>query len=276
MNRRFSLALLLPAAVLIGCTLPSTTPNSPIGTTPTGSWENWQIQAGTAITSPPNTYPSFLGAIQIQGNQASGIFTTVYPPGTPTPGTTVQDYAGSFVSSTGNVTLATYGFAFDYTQPITPYTVVPVSVIGGCVYPPTYTGAECNAIFAVPSVGVQIAPLNGTYSGPLTDINTSLVSSGEATLTLRQSATPNTDGSFALTATLTFIPVSGSGTDSLTGSVAGEGMSLSYCSAAVVGPCVSVTAATNPAATQIIVSSLVLTDPGMNINATFTGALILQ
>jgi len=56
MNRGPRLALLLPAAALIDCALPST--SSPSGgsggTTQTGSWQNWQIQAGTAITSPPN------------------------------------------------------------------------------------------------------------------------------------------------------------------------------------------------------------------------------
>jgi len=239
---------------------------------PTGNWTNWQIQAGTAITSPPNTYPSFLGAIQIQSTQASGIFTTIEATGT----STAEEYSGTYVASTGDVTLATYGFGFGYTEPATLYTLTPVGVVGGCVYPPGYTGAECLAIFASPSVGVQIAPLNGTYTGTLTAINTTLVSSGQATLTLSQSATPNTDGSFPLTATLTFVPVSGSGTDPLTGTVSGEGISLGFYSTAVVGPAITLTASTNPAGTQITVLSLVDDDPGMNLDATFAGTLTLQ
>ena len=152
-------ALLLPMAALLGCGLPPT-PSSP------GAWQNWQIQAGTAITSPPNTYPSFLGATQVLGTQAAGVFTTVATAATTGP---PLDYTGSFNSSTGDVTLATFGFGFGYILPATPYTLVPVGVTGGCVYPPGYTGVMCNAIFAVPAVGVQIAPLNGTYTGTLTD-----------------------------------------------------------------------------------------------------------
>ena len=199
MRIRASIALLFPLACLLGCTLPVTPPastNSP--TTPlSGNWENWQIQAGAAITSPPNTYPSFLGAIEIQGAQASGIFTTVEATGT-----TGQplDYTGSFNPSTQDVTLATFGYGFGYTQPATPYTLVPVGVIGGCVYPPTYTGPECLAIASVPSVGVQIAPLNGTYTGTLTGtITTSSQTTpitGTASLTLTQSTTPNSSGQF--------------------------------------------------------------------------------
>lgn len=277
MKPRLRLALLLPVAALIGCTLPSTTAsNSPSNPVPTGNWTNWQIQDGTAITSPPNTYPSFLGAIQIQGTQASGIFTTVYAPGTPTPSSTVEDYSGSFVSSTGNVTLATYGYGFGFTEPASPYTVVPVDVIGGCVYPPGYTGVECLALIAyAPSVGVEIAPLTGTYSGTLSSSATP-GASGPGTLTLTQSSTPNSDGSFPLTATIAFPSSSGFGTESLAGSVAGEGMTLNYCSTAVVGPCVSLTGSTNPTATQITVSSLVFNDPGKNVNTTFTGTLTRQ
>ena len=55
---------LLPLAMLIGCAVPPTTY---IGCA-SWPWQNWQIQAGTAITSPPNTYPSFLGAITDPGH----------------------------------------------------------------------------------------------------------------------------------------------------------------------------------------------------------------
>jgi hypothetical protein len=266
------LALLLPAAVLVGCAVAPTTSSS---SAPATSWQNWQIQAGTAITSPPNTYPSFLGAIQTQGTQASGIFTTVYPPGTPTPSNTVEDYAGSFVSATGVVTLATNGFGFGYAQPSTPYTLVPVNVIGGCVYPPGYTGVECLAIFAVPSVGVEIAPLNGTYTGILTSGGSPAIS-GTGTVTFTQSSTPNTDGSFPLTAAVTFPSSSiiGTGTYPLTGTVSGEGLSLSYLSTAVIGPSITLAASTNPAGTQITVSNLTWAETGPSF--TFTGTLTRQ
>lgn len=266
------LALLLPATALIGCTLPST---SSTGTNPPGNWENWQIQAGTAITSPPNTYPSFLGAVQIQGAQTTGIFTTVYAPGTPTPSSTVEDYAGSFVSSTGNVTLSTYGFAFNFTEPASPPTLVPVGVTGGCVYPPGYMGAECLAIFSSPSVGVQIVPLNGTYVGTLTE-NNSPALSGSATLILTQSSAPNSSGQFPLSGTITFPSGSGFGTAPLGGTVSGEGITLSDSSAAPNSPTVNVTATASPTASQITVSNLLYSNFGPGAVFTFTGTLTRQ
>jgi hypothetical protein len=277
MRIRATIALLLPLVCLLGCTLPTTPPastNSPTtpSPTPSGSWENWQIQAGAAITSPPNTYPSFLGAIQVQGAQASGIFTTVEAAGT-----TGQplDYTGSFNSSTEDVFLATFGYGFDFNQPATPYTLVPVGVTGGCVYPPGYTGPECLAILAVPSVGVQIAPLNGTYTGTLTD-SASASMSGTGTLTLTQASTPDSSGAFPLTGTLTFPGSSGIGTGTypISGAVSGEGITLGYLSAAVIGPAISLTGSTNPAATQLSVSNLTWAETGPSF--TFTGTLTLQ
>jgi hypothetical protein len=294
MRTRASIALLLPLACLLGCTLPVTAPsstNSPTtpSPTPSGSWENWQIQAGSAITSPPNSYPSFLGAIQIQGAQASGIFTTVEATGF----STAEDYTGAFNSSKDDVTLATYGFGFGYTQPATPYTVVPVGVTGGCVYPPGYTGPECLAIFAVPSVGVQIAPLNGTYTGTLTGTLTTISPAtstpitGTASLTLTQSATPNSSGQFPITGTATFPSGSGMGTATLPGLVSGITIELSTepcvfpfsnVSCNLIGSGSVLFAYTNPSATQITVTNL------QNINTsgtpeaaiTLTGTLTLQ
>ena len=269
MNPGLRLAVLLPAAAMIGCTLPST---SSTGTNPPGNWDNWQIQAGAAITSPPNTYPSFLGAIQIQNAQATGIFTTVYAPGTTTPSSTVEDYAGSFVSSTGNVTLSTYGFAFSFTQPASPYSSVPVGVIGGCVYPPGYTGPECLAIFASPSVGVEVAPLAGTYTGTLTDsTKSSMIGVGTGILTLAQSSIPNSNGQFPLTGTFGFTSDIALPNSPVTGTISGEGISLDDVSTAGTGPNISLTASTNPAGTQITVTNLTWAETG--VTYTFTGTL---
>jgi hypothetical protein len=260
MRTRASIALLLPLACLLGCILPTTIPastNSPSSPL-SGNWSNWQIQTGTAITSPPNTYPSFLGAIQVQGTQAAGIFTTVV-----TAGTTGQplNYSGAFHSSTEVVSLATFGYEFGYTQPATPYTLVPVGVIGGCVYPPTYTGPECLALIALaPSVGTEIAPLNGTYTGTFTESASTLTSpipSGMVSLALTQSSTPNADGSFPLTGTLTF---TGGGCSMaqvpLSGTVSGEGVALNWYSTAVGMGAVNLAASTNPTTSQITVSGL--------------------
>jgi hypothetical protein len=268
MKRSFALALLLPAVALIGCAVTPGSPTGPTGPT-SGNWTNWQIQAGTAITSPPNTYPSFLGAIQIQGTQAAGIFTTVNSTGS----SAGLDYSGSYATTTGDVTLSTDGYGFEYTQPATPYTLVPVSVVGGCVYPPGYTGPECNAIFSSPSVGIEIAPLNGTYTGTLTESAVPSMS-GTGTLTLTQSDTPNSSGAFPLTASIAFPSASALGTFNLAGTVSGESIALNFCSAAVIGPCIPLTASTNPAGTQITISNLGWNQTGPSY--TFTGVLTLQ
>lgn len=277
MNPGLRLALLLPAVALIGCTLPSATSNSPIGTTPTGSWENWQIQAGTAITSPP-TGLYFTGAVQTSGTQSDAVFTSAGLTGSGP--ATVLDFLGTYSTSTGDVALfpattnsAAYGIGF--TQPAT-NTVIPVDIFGGCVYPLNYQGAECLALISLsPAVGVQIAPLNGTYTGTLID-SADPSMSGAGTLTLTQSSTPNSNGAFPLTATLTFPSTSDLGTTPLGGTVSGEGITLNYCSPAVVGPCVSLTGSANPPATQIAVSSLTYNGGGINIHATFTGVLTRQ
>jgi hypothetical protein len=72
MKRGLHLVLLFPVAALVGCGLPSK-PAS--GMIVNGAWTNWQIQAGTVITSPPaGLY--FTGAVQVQGTQSSAVFTS--------------------------------------------------------------------------------------------------------------------------------------------------------------------------------------------------------
>ncbi|MGA1983866.1 MAG: hypothetical protein ABSG84_15545, partial [Acidobacteriaceae bacterium] len=264
MKRGLRLALLLPAAALIGCTLPSATSTS--GTVPTGAWTNWQIQAGTAITSPP-TGLYFIGAVQTQASQSTAVFAT---PGTgqPTPTTLniVLDFLGTYDSSTGDVGLLpattgspAYGIAF--TAP-SANTVIPVSIMGGCIYPLSYIGAECNALVNLsPAVGVEIAPLTGTYVGTLTD-SASPGMSGTATLTLTQTDTPNSSGQFPLSGTITFPSGSGFGTVPLGGTVSGEGITLSDSSAAPNSPTANVTASASPDASQITVSNLLYSNAG--------------
>jgi hypothetical protein len=277
MKSRLRFALLIPLATLLGCTLP-TTPTTGTPPAPTGNWDNWQIQAGTTITSPPaGLY--FVGAVQIQGTQASAVFTTSGF-GAPSAGngTEVLDFSGTYNSSTGLVDLlpatsnsAAYGIGF--AAPST-NTVIPIGIVTGCVYPLNYTGVECLALIAIdPAVGVEIAPLNGTYVGTLTD-SAAPSMSGTGSLTLTQSTTPNADGSFSLTGTLTFPASSGFGTQPLSGTISGEGITL-YDPTPGIVPVVSLTASTNPAATQITVSDLAFAVTASDI-VTFTGTLTLQ
>ena len=207
MRARASIAL-LPLACLLGCGLPSTPPASTT-TTPAG---NWQIQTGTAITSPP-TGLYFTGAVQTQDTQSSAVFTNF---GSTSTGSQVLSLLGTYNSSTSVVALypvavGPFVYDIDFAEPSVPYTVIPVSVIGGCVYPLNYQGPECMAITGGPAVGVQIAPLNGTFTGTLT-VSTTPSMSGTGSLSLTQSTTPNADGSFSLTGTVTFPSNSGIGT----------------------------------------------------------------
>jgi len=121
-------------------------------------------------------------------------------------------------------------------------------------------------------VGVQIAPISGAYAGTLTASTEG--DSGQATLSITQSTTPNADGSFSLTGTITFPAGSGLGTYPLGGTIGGEGIIL-YDPTPGIVPVVSLTASTNPAATQIVVGNLAFAVTASNI-VTFTGTLTRQ
>ena len=270
MNRGQRLALLLPAAVLIGCTVPSAT-----STSPAGAWQNWQIQAGTAITSPP-TELYFTGAVQTQGTQSTAVFTTGGLAGTGP--VTVSSFLGTYNSSTGAVelqpaTTTSAAYAISYTAPST-NAVIPVNVTGGCVAP-FGGGAVCNAIFSVPSVGVEIASLTGTYTGTLTDSSAPTLS-GPATLVLTQTTTPNSSGQFPLSGTITFPAGSTFGTAPLGGTVSGEGITLSDSSAAPNSPTVNVSASASPDGSQITVTNLLYSNFGPGAVFIYTGTLTRQ
>ena len=274
MKSRLRIASLIPLATLLGCTLPSTPTTT---SAPTGNWDNWQIQAGTAITSPP-TGLYFTGAVQVQGTQSSAVFTSAGLTGAGP--ATVLNFLGTYNSSTGDVALypATTGspaYGIGYTAPST-NTVIPVGIFSGCVYPLNYQGVECLALISLsPAVGVQIAPLSGTYVGTLTD-SSSPTLSGTATLVLTQATTPNSSGQFPLSGTITFPAGSGFGTAPLGGTVAGEGITLSDSSAAPNSPTVNVTAAASPDASQITVSNLLYSNFGPGAVFIYTGTLIRQ
>jgi len=249
---------LLPLFCLLGCALPNAIPasaNSP--SSPLAG--NWQIQSGTAITSPPTGF-YLVGAIQGQNSQLTGIFTGTVPCTPP-----VDNLTGSFNTATSVLTLSQFA-GFQLTLPAVPNTLASGTIGGG--------GFLCLAMIGpTPAVGVQIAPLNGTYSGTFTD-SASPGMSGTGTLTLTQSATPNADGSFSLTGTVTFPSNSGLGAYTLSGTIGGEGITL-YDPTPGIVPVVSLTASTNPAATQIAVGNLAFAVTASDI-VTFTGTLTLQ
>ena len=271
MKSRLRFALLLPAAVLIGCTLPSTPPS---GTTLSGNWANWQIQTGnstitppTALTSPPTGF-YLVGAMQAQGSQVTAIFQDG--------GTSPVNFTGSFNSTTSVLGLSSappqFGVQLTLPSNLTDLATGNMSI--GCP-PPPVGGATCTAIALFPAAGAEIASLTGTYAGTLTDTSSPSLS-GAATLTLTQSVTPNSSGQFPLSGTITFPADSGFGTAQLAGTVSGEGITLSDSSAAPNSPTVNVTASASPDASQITVSSLLYSNFGPGAVFLYTGVLTRQ
>lgn len=271
MRARAHIALLLPLACLLGCAFPYT--SSPLN-------GNWQIQSGTAITSPP-TAPYLIGALQGNNSALTGTFNLQQAGSGVTP--QVISLTGTYNPATGNLVLGppppqVGGVSVMLSVPADPTDVATGTIDFSC--------GVCANGFSLPAVGVQIAPLNGTYSGTLTGTLTTSSQTtpitGTTSVTFTQSTTPNSAGQFPLTAAVTFPSSSGMGTTTLPGLVSGITLELS------TEPCIfpfsNVTcnligggsvlfAYTNPTATQITVITL------QNINTsaiTLTGTLNLQ
>jgi hypothetical protein len=252
------LLLLLPLATLLGCTLPYTP--SPLS-------GNWQIQAGTAITSPP-TPPYLVGALGGANSALTGTFNMQQGGSGVTP--QVLSFTGTYNPATANLVLGdptppqAIGIGVMLSVPANPTDLATGSMDFQCIV--------CALITPpIPAVGAEIAPLNGTYtgtlSGTLTTISpaTSTPITGTASLMLTQSATPNSSGQFPITGTVTFPSASGLGTATLPGLVSGITIELSTepcvipfsnVTCNVVGPGSVLFAYTNPTATQITVTNL--------------------
>ena len=257
-----------------GSTTPSTTPYIP-----TGLSGNWQIQSGTSLTptpTPTSKTPVFLtGALQVQGSQVTGTFNTVALCTTQP----VFNYTGTFDSSTGALTLATTPLAnvvsLQLAVPTNPTTVA-VGTIG-------IAGEICALVLGPgPAVGVEIASVTGTFAGTVTaSSSASPISSGTVSLTLAQSAAPNSSSQFPLAGTLTFTSGSCSNTTPVSGSISGLGLTLSSSSTPVPGQDnVTLAGATNPTASQLSATGIVfspsLCSTPASSSTTFTGTLTRQ
>jgi len=248
------LALLLPAVALIGCAV---SPTSTQSTGTSGQPSNWMVQ-WTQSGTPVGLV--LAGDLESNGSQVSGTFTITGLPCIESP---VENFTGT-VDANGNLNLAAPYVALGLQNFTQSSTVLNGTLDGG--------GFLCLAMLEGPVVATEIAPLNGTYTGNLTASTES--GSGQATLTVAQSTTPNAGGSFSLTGTLTFPASSGFGTYPIRGIISGEGITL-YDPTPGIVPVVSLTASTNPAATQITVSNLAFAVTASDI-VTFTGTLTSQ
>jgi hypothetical protein len=265
--------LLALSLTLAGCAVPTSTTS----TASSGTWTNWQIQAGTTIVSPPSGL-YFVGAVETQGTQSSAAFTSGGPTGSGPQ--VVLDFLGTYNSSTGAFALyptitdsAAYAISFTSQSG---NTTLPVGIVTGCVYPLNYQGPECLAIASIsPATGVSIASLTGTYLGTLTESNSSTLS-GTATLTLTQSAAPNSSGQFPLSGTITFPSGSGFGSVPVGGTVAGEGVTLSDSSTAPNAPTANITAVAKPDGSQVTITNLIYSGYGPGAVFLYTGTLTRQ
>jgi hypothetical protein len=255
MKRGLRFALLLPAAVLIGCAVNN--PGSTTSSIQSGQPTNWEVQWTNSF--PPLAIAA-TGELQINSSQATGTFTSIALPCIPS---ATENFTGT-IDASGNLTLDARFITLQLLDVASGNTVLSGTLTGG--------GYLCQAGMSGPIVATEIAPLNGPYTGTLTASTES--DSGQATLSVTQSTTPNADGSFSLTGTLTFPASSGFGTQPLSGRISGEGITL-YDPTPGIVPVVSLTASTNPAATQITVSDLAFAVTASDI-VTFTGTLTRQ
>jgi hypothetical protein len=297
MNGRLSISFLFPLVCLAGCNVVATpTTQTTTGTTtpvtPANSSAidgNWQIQqtstaTGNTITFPP-TGIYLVGALQGSDSALTGTFNNYYSTGV---NPAVSSYSGTYDSSTGtlDLSLASGSESVDLTVPSAPNTVASGSIITSCGTPVAGT-AECTWSAKLPAVGVEVAPLNGTYTGTLSGTLTTTAQptpsavSGTASLVLTQSTTPNSSGQFPLTGTITITWISDavnglSATNTLSGTISGIGITLSTTGPIPAGgPVFTIAGYTNPTATQFTVTNLnfsevMADDTNITVSGTFT------
>lgn len=199
----FRLVLLIPLAVLVGCGV-SATPPIPSGNylNLTGDWVALAPPSSVTPLSLPTPVGDFIGALQSSGSTVTGTFraiSTAFPE--------CVDFTQD-LPVTGTIDLNNKA---TLTIPIAGGTATITATI---TTPESYTSATWQIVggaCAMPTTAIQIAefaPATGTYTGVLNviDTTTNLPVPGTATnvtATLVQSTTPNADGQFPLSGTLT-------------------------------------------------------------------------
>ena len=192
MKSRLRFALLIPIATLLGCTLPSTPPTS--SEPASGNWETY------ATTMTPYV-GGFVGALEFSGGSISGTLTPQMPPNltglVPIPCATMAPTAVTgTIDASNNLTLS---------LPIGGGTATITATIGSNPETPAtgsfqIAGGTC-AMSAASMTITEYAPVTGTYTGSLTNMQNGTASPVTAVLT--QSTTANGNGVFPLTGTVT-------------------------------------------------------------------------
>jgi len=255
------LPLLLATLGLIGC---STLDQAVEPANPSVQISNWQIQTGNEITATPTGAVFLAGAMQIQGNQATGTFNTHSVCGNPS----LLSYTGTYNSTTGALTLA------DAAVSAAPN--VQLSVPSKQTTPSTGSisalGQNCAlALGNTPAVGVEIPSLTGTYTGTL---SSPAGVTGQATLSVTQSPTPNASAQFPVNGSLFFASSSGLCGDyaPVTGTISGAAYTLS---SAVISQD-TISGASNVGGATLPGTTVVIADLCNARSAAYTGTLTKQ
>ena len=266
MRIRASIALFLPLACLLGCTLPYTPPAS-TSTTLTGYWQfvdNSSFPPGAVYLS---------GAFQSQSSQVSGIFTGGIPCSPQ-----VHNFTGTLEPS-GTLDL-TAPFAGAQLQVSTDLTSATGTVGGG--------GDLCQVVGGGQVTGTQIATtpsasLTGTYAGSVQESTSNLalpIGIASVSLALTQPPTLNPGIQSPLTGSLTFTSTGCTSTIPLTGTLNGFWITLASAPVSGSTPAVSIIAVPNPAASQLLAGTIVYTpSPCSAVNSsstTYQGVLTRQ
>jgi len=188
------LVLLLPMAALLACGSSPPASSAPTTYNLTGNWEVLDPDPAQSLSSILH----FNGALQFNGSTVTGTFLSIAtnPTGTCPTFTTDLAVAGTLDASNNlTLTIPIYGGVATITATLAPdpQTFTPGSL--------QIAGGTCSMPASSINI-VQFAPVTGTYFGMLTTSGRNPVKA-DITEVLVESTTPNSDGLFPLTGTMT-------------------------------------------------------------------------
>ncbi|MGD0796202.1 MAG: hypothetical protein ABR910_00640 [Acidobacteriaceae bacterium] len=199
---RVSLAALLASAIAlasaVGCGVPTIIPvSTQSNLNINGNWDIVSnLASGAGLASP---IASFSGALQSSNGAVTGTLHALDTDFTATCVSLTQDLpATGTLDAANNLTLsvavaggtATIQLALD--QSLLTFATGTYSIAGGAC-----------AMSSTPMIAIQIPPVTGAYSGTLTELGSSPAVTATVTAQLTQSSTPNADGNFPSTGTVT-------------------------------------------------------------------------
>ncbi|HEV2618366.1 MAG TPA: hypothetical protein VGU23_00340 [Acidobacteriaceae bacterium] len=203
MASKFRTVMWIPLAALLGCGMtPTSNPSGPSTASLSGDW------LALALPNPsnlqlPTPIVEFSGSLQFNGSSIAGILHAADPEINPCVSFTQDLQATGTIDSSNHLSLTipiSGGVAtITATLPSNPMTYIPATwqIIGGaCAMPATSISLA------------QFAPVTGTYTGTFNAYSGPPVAivPGSATAisaVLTQSTTPNADGQFPLSGTIT-------------------------------------------------------------------------